>query len=588
MSKNIDEYLKILYTINSEGKAASTSEISRRLNIAPASVTEMLRKLDDKGYVKYSPYQGAVLTETGLKTGERITRHHRLLERFLCDVLKLDRNAVHAQACEMEHTLSDETGLALCRALKHPSKCPDDQKPIPPCDLDISSCNDCGKWNGNIANVGRRQGRLMSISDLKENQAGRVAFVRGDNRLVARLSNLGLTPGARLSVSRISTPRAPVEVTVQGAPVTIAVDIACNVFVDSVAEGGTTGRDRDNLSTINRRLEERNRQNNIMGEMRALLQSCSTVQEMPPIITASITRLFPGTDGALFLMSDSRSDLRAVARWGDFPQDGEENAFGPDDCWGLRRGRIHEVEDINVGPVCPHIKHALSGPYMCLPLVAKGDILGLLHLRVKSPKAGEDGRDAIADMKETVVIFAEYLALSIANVRLWERLTDQSIRDPLTGLFNRRYMEDALRREVLRASTDRTKVGIIMADVDHFKSLNDTYGHRAGDELLVRLADLFRLELRGSDIVCRYGGEEFVMILPAASTEGALKRAEHLREAVKAMKLHFQDQALPTVTVSMGIATYPDHGLELNDLLRIADSALYRAKEGGRDRVVVG
>ncbi|OGO39069.1 MAG: hypothetical protein A2147_07355 [Chloroflexi bacterium RBG_16_57_8] len=588
MSKNIEEYLKTLYAITVDGKAASTSEISRRLGIAPASVTEMLKKLDEKGYVKYSPYQGAVLTGAGLNAGERITRHHRLLERFLYDVLKLDKDAVHAQACEMEHTLNDETGRALCKSLKHPSKCPDDQKPIPPCDLEFTSCEECRKWTGSTEEIGRRQARLLPVSNLREDQAGRVAFIRGDSRFLTRLANLGLIPGVRLAVSLVPTPKAPVEIALQGGTITLAADIASNVFVESIVEEARVTQDREALSTINRRLEERNRQSSIMGEMRGLLQSCSTVEEMPPIITASITRLFPNTDGALFLMSDARSDLRAVARWGDFPEDADENTFGPDDCWGLRRGRIHEVEDIKTGPVCPHLKHPLSGPYMCLPLVAKGDMLGLLHLRIKPGTSGGDGRDTIADMKETVVIFAEYLSLSIANVRLWERLTDQSIRDPLTGLFNRRYMEEAIRREVLRASMNQTKVGIIMADIDHFKKFNDTYGHRAGDELLVKLADLFRFEIRGSDIVCRYGGEEFVLILPAASTEGALKRAEHTREAVKNMKVQFQGQLLPPVTMSMGIATYPDHGSELNDLLRVADSALYRAKEGGRDRVVGG
>jgi diguanylate cyclase (GGDEF)-like protein len=225
---------------------------------------------------------------------------------------------------------------------------------------------------------------------------------------------------------------------------------------------------------------------------------------------------------------------------------------------------------------------------MCLPLVAKGDILGLLHLRLRPTAQGDDSSNTTADLKETVVILAEYLSLSIANIRLWERLTDQSIRDPLTGLFNRRYMEEAIQREILRASMSQTGVGVIMADIDHFKAFNDSYGHRAGDELLARLADLFKFELRGSDIVCRYGGEEFVMILPGASSEGTLRRAEHIREQVKKMKVRFQDQPLRSVTLSMGIAAFPDHGRDAGLLLQVADSALYKAKEEGRDRVVRG
>ena len=235
-----------------------------------------------------------------------------------------------------------------------------------------------------------------------------------------------------------------------------------------------------------------------------------------------------------------------------FTEDVDENIFEPDDCWALRRGRIHEVEDVEIGPICPHLKHAPLAPYMCLPLIAKGDILGLLHLRIKLSTSGQDRWNSIVDLKETLVIFAEYLSLSIANVRLWERLTDQSIRDPLTGLFNRRYMEETIQREILRAAQNQAKIGIIMADIDHFKKFNDSYGHEAGDELLMKMADFFKYEIRGSDTACRYGGEEFILILPGASTEGAYKRAEHLREEVKNLKVYFRDRLLPSCHIVNG------------------------------------
>ena len=589
MSKNIEDYVKTLYSITMNSGVASTNEISHRLNVAPASVTEMLKKLDEKGYIKYSPYQGAVLTNIGLKFGEKMTRKHRLLERFLYDNLKLDKERVHAQACEMEHTLNDETERALCKILKHPNKCPDDQKLIPPCDLQFGSCDECQEWSGeSIEKVGKRQANLVNISVLKEYEAGQVAFIRGDNRLLRRLSDLGLTLGARVEITRITSQKAPLEITLRGSQMTLDRDITFNVFVDKTVEEEKVKQAQETLSTINKRLEERNRQNSIMSEMRELLQSCSTIQEIPPIITVSITELLPNVDGALFLMNNSRTHLQSVARWGDFPEEVDENIFEPDACWGLRRGRIHEVEDVKIGPICPHLKHPPSAPYMCLPLIAKGDILGLLHLRIKPSTSGEDRWNTIADLKETVVIFAEYLSLSIANIRLWERLTDQSIRDPLTGLFNRRYMEETIQREILRAAQNQTKIGIIMADIDHFKNFNDTHGHKAGDELLIKLADFFKFEIRGSDIACRYGGEEFILILPGASTEGTYKRAEHLREEVKNLKVYFQDQLLPSITLSMGIAIYPDHGIELNDLIQVADAALYKAKEQGRDRVISG
>jgi diguanylate cyclase (GGDEF)-like protein len=298
--------------------------------------------------------------------------------------------------------------------------------------------------------------------------------------------------------------------------------------------------------------------------------------------------MFPDTDGALFLMNNSRTDLQSVASWGDFPEREEENSFKPDACWGLRRGRTFVVEDVKIGPICPHLKPPPTTAYMYLPLIAKGDILGLLHLRTKTSAQGEDNRDIISQLQEIAVIFAEYLSLSIANIKLWEKLADQSVRDPLTRLFNRRYMEETMQREILRAARKQTKIGIIMADIDHFKNFNDTHGHKAGDELLIKLADLFKSKIRGSDIACRYGGEEFILFLPESSAEETYKRAEYLREEVKNLKVYFHEQLLPSITLSLGITTYPDHGIELNDLIREADIALYKAKEQGRDRVISG
>jgi len=287
-------------------------------------------------------------------------------------------------------------------------------------------------------------------------------------------------------------------------------------------------------------------------------------------------------------MSSSRTELQSVARWGDLPEEEDENIFGPDACWSLRRGRIYEVEDVTVGPICPHIKHQPFMPYICLPLIAKGDILGVLHLRTKPSISGEDRWNTIADLKEIVIVLAEYLSLSIANIRLWERLTDQSIRDPLTRLFNRRYLEETIQREIQHATRNQNKIGIIMADVDHFKNFNDKYGHEAGDELLVKLADFFKAKIRGSDVACRYGGEEFILVLPGSSAEGTYKRAESIREEVKNMKVYFHDVTLPSITLSLGTASYPDNGRDLNSLVQVADSALYKAKEQGRDRVVSG
>jgi len=424
--------------------------------------------------------------------------------------------------------------------------------------------------------------RLWEIGFFKDIAANQQAFHELQDKGFIRYEDLPLETkdGRSMDVEFVSN-----VYTVDGDKV-----IQCNIrdITERKLTEGKIKQVHETLLVSNKKLEKRNHQNHILSEMRELLQTCSTIQEMPPIITNSASKVFPNTGGALFLLNNSRTDLQSVGRWGAFSEDVDDNIFKPDACWGLRLGRIHRVADIKIGPICPHLKHPPSAPYICLPLIAKGDILGLLHLRIEPSVSGEDSWSAFIELEEMLVLFAEYLSLSIANIKLWEKLADQSIRDPLTGLFNRRYMEETIQREILRAARKQTKIGIVMADIDHFKKFNDTQGHKAGDELLVKLADFFKLKIRGSDIACRYGGEEFILILPESSTKDTYKRAEYLRAEVKNIKVIFKDQLLPSITLSMGIATYPDHGTELNDLIRVADTALYEAKDKGRDRVISG
>lgn len=235
MSTSTEEYLEALYTLTQDEKSASTSDISKRLNIAPASVTEMLKKLADNGYVNYSPYQGVTLTPSGFEIAEKMTRKHRLLERFLHDTLKIGNDKVHNEACAMEHVLSDETERALCQTLKAPDKCPDDEKVIPPCNLSFSSCEECHKWEGdNLEEVGSRKKNVTALSLLKEKQEARIAFIRGDNKALRRLTDMGLTPGTKIRISRIAPLRGPVEIMVRGCRLALGDAIACNVFVEKV------------------------------------------------------------------------------------------------------------------------------------------------------------------------------------------------------------------------------------------------------------------------------------------------------------------------------------------------------------------
>jgi len=233
MSTSTEEYLEALYTLTQNGEAASTSTISKRLEIAPASVTEMVKKLAENGYVNYSPYQGVTLTPKGYEIAEKMTRKHRLLERFLHDVLRIGTDKVHKEACAMEHALSDETERALCKTLKAPNRCPDDDNVIPPCNLGFSSCSECRKWDeDNLEKIGRRKTEIVSIVALKENQEGTVAFIRGDNKILRRLLDLGLTPGTRIKINRIAPLKGPVEIAVRGSKLALGDEIACNVFIE--------------------------------------------------------------------------------------------------------------------------------------------------------------------------------------------------------------------------------------------------------------------------------------------------------------------------------------------------------------------
>ena len=242
MSASVEEYLETLYTLTEVGQAASTSALSKRLGVAPASVTEMLKKLADSGYVSYSPYQGATLTSKGFELAQKMTRKHRLLERFLYDFLHIGKDKVHHEACAMEHSLSDGTERALCQSLKAPSKCPDDGKIIPACNLGFVSCDQCRQANPDgLEEVGVRRTNVVPIASMKEDQTGKIAFIRGHNKALRRLLDLGLTPGTHIRIIRVAPLKGPVEIGVRGSRLALGDQIACNVFVED--NPGVTGSD---------------------------------------------------------------------------------------------------------------------------------------------------------------------------------------------------------------------------------------------------------------------------------------------------------------------------------------------------------
>lgn len=337
------------------------------------------------------------------------------------------------------------------------------------------------------------------------------------------------------------------------------------------------------------RLEEHNRQMRLLNTMGDMLQACKTLDETHHVIADSLGKLFPGENGSLALRNaDGRYVV--VAAWGRAGGDLGQ-AFAHDECWGLRRARVHEHACGNPEAACAHIApqtHPAGCQYVCVPLSTQGEMHGLLHLHGVLSGADEDRPDALNVRRELIRSAAEPISLSIANLKLQEHLRQQSIRDALTGLFNRRYMEESLQREVARADRGQRPCSVIMLDVDHFKKFNDTYGHQAGDALLSGLGAFLRTHLRGEDIPCRYGGEEFILILPGALPEGAAKRAEQIRAQIaEHLRVPHAGGFLPQVTISLGVATYPLHAASGADTVKAADAALYASKQGGRNRVTI-
>ncbi len=335
------------------------------------------------------------------------------------------------------------------------------------------------------------------------------------------------------------------------------------------------------LQEIVTQVEERNRAMTLANEMADMLQSCQTSEEAYLAIANFMPKFFPDDAGALYMANNSRNLFEAVATWGtEAPR---LPAFAPEECWSARRGRAHWVKNPQDALPCRHVMRIVPGGYLCVPLIAQGETLGVFHLRPALSAPGQSP-DLAAVKDQLAQTLAEDMALALANLRLRETLRSQAIRDPLTGLFNRRYLEETMERELNRVKRQKSSLGVIMMDLDHFKDYNDAFGHGAGDDLLTALGNLLSTHVRGEDIACRYGGEEFLLIMLGTPMEVALKRAEALRKAVKQMHQHYQ--GMKPSSISLGVAVYPNHGDTGAQLVRAADAALYRAKLAGRDRVM--
>jgi diguanylate cyclase (GGDEF)-like protein/PAS domain S-box-containing protein len=336
-------------------------------------------------------------------------------------------------------------------------------------------------------------------------------------------------------------------------------------------------------------LELRTLQITLLNEMSGLLQCAESSQEAYAIASQALEKLFVGTrSGALYVLDASRNAFEAKALWGKTHSVPKE--FAPTQCWSVRLRKPHWSERPGQGVACEHLSLSMAATYLCAPLMANGETLGVLHMR-REPQTGlvdmEAAQKAQEECGRLAVASATQIALSLTNLRLRDRLREQSIRDPLTGLFNRRFLEEALERELQRARRKNRPLALIFLDIDHFKRFNDDFGHDAGDSVLRSLADLLRAHFRTEDLVCRYGGEEFAVVLPETTLQDALVRAEALRVATRELKPVPRGAPLREMTLSAGIAGFPDHGEDARGLLERADRCLYESKKRGRDRVTM-
>ena len=345
----------------------------------------------------------------------------------------------------------------------------------------------------------------------------------------------------------------------------------------------------DKLSHSVQTLAVRNREMKLLTHFGELLQASLSVHEAYRILEQLAVGLFPELSGEVYVLDAAKERTVRRASWtgGEASVTASAETFALTDCWALRRTQPHLYTKAGVDVLCHHLMDTgleagleaqKDTAHLCIPLIAQGEAFGVLHLQ-------GDAAALQKDAQRFARTAAEQFALSLAGLKLKEELHYQSTRDPLTGLFNRRYLEETLERELARAARNRTSLGVVMIDIDHFKTFNDTFGHRAGDLVLREVAALLQRSVRSSDICCRYGGEELTLVLLDASLENTCKRAEYIREALEALTLTHEGRSLGKLTASFGVVSAPQHGERISDLLEKADVALYRAKHRGRNRV---
>ncbi|MXO72957.1 sensor domain-containing diguanylate cyclase [Alteraurantiacibacter buctensis] len=326
-----------------------------------------------------------------------------------------------------------------------------------------------------------------------------------------------------------------------------------------------------------REAEESRQQIEQLFAMTDMLQSAQNHEDVGAILEATAVHLLPQFRGGLYIFNNSNDRLDLVRHWPQGPDCDPAPALVPGNCWALKRGKAHINDPVKGTLCCQHNNGVFST--LEVPMVARGKVHGLLMLAI----ASDNGTAQLQAVRRIARALADSVSLALANIGLQEKLRTQSLRDPLTGLYNRRYMEDALDRYISLAERDGSPLAVVMVDLDHFKKLNDTQGHAKGDAVLREVAAQMVGSLRPADVVARYGGEELVVILPNCGLEDARLKAEMLRARIESLgAVH----TMP-ITASFGVAAIPETAKGASDVVALADGALYAAKQAGRNTVMV-
>lgn len=332
-------------------------------------------------------------------------------------------------------------------------------------------------------------------------------------------------------------------------------------------------RVRKDQELLKQRVQERTSQIAMLHQLGTMLTACKSREEAFEIVGRAGKRMLPDFFGALSLYRASRNVLEVTVTWnGDWQGD---RFFQSRDCWGLRTGKSHFSENGIVS--CTHGNGPADQTMLCIPLMAQGETIGVMHIAGRLETFSPENRNLAAAI-------VEHTGLAMANLQLQESLRNQATRDSLTGLYNRRFLQEFFESELSRSARRHKPIGILMLDVDHFKKLNDNFGHDAGDAVLSELGRLLLQVLRSEDILCRYGGEEFVILLPETDLPESLSVAAKIHERLHAVDMKSGSLVIGRVNVSIGAACYPDHGRTQDELIKAADEALYSAKRKGRNR----